>query len=155
ADPTPDRQLLERFTSQHEEEAFAALVRRHGPLVLGVCRRVLRNPHDAEDAFQAAFLVLARKAHAIRQHASLGCWLYRVAYHTAAQARRRLADRQRYERQAVPRAPADPLAEVTGRELLALLDEELQQLPERLRAPLVLCSLEGRTRDEAAAELGW
>jgi RNA polymerase sigma factor (sigma-70 family) len=151
----PDRLLLERFTQRREEEAFAALVRRHGPLVHSVCRRVLGNAHDAEDAFQAAFLVLARKADCIRQQNSLGCWLYRVAYHTAVQARRRAADRQRHERQVPLKPTVGPLTEVTGRELLAVLDEELRQLAERHRAPLVLCCLEGKTRDEAAQELGW
>jgi RNA polymerase sigma factor (sigma-70 family) len=151
----PDRQLLERFASAHEEAAFAALVRRHGPLVLGVCRRVLHNPHDAEDAFQATFLALARQAASAGRRASLGTWLYQVAYHVALRARKQTAVRRRREDQALPREQTDPLAEVTGRELLAVLDEELHRLPERLREPLVLCYLEGKTRDEAARELGW
>ncbi|HEV3258657.1 MAG TPA: sigma-70 family RNA polymerase sigma factor [Gemmataceae bacterium] len=150
-----DPQLLDRFTSRHEEAAFEALVRRHGPLVLGVCRRVLHNRHDAEDAFQATFLVLARKARSVNKHECLGSWLYRVAYHVAVKARARAANRRLRERQAASRVQTDPLEEVTGRELLALLDEELQRLPEYYRAPLVLCYLEGRTRDEAARQLGW
>jgi RNA polymerase sigma factor (sigma-70 family) len=150
-----DPELLGRFMAARDEGAFAALVKRHGPLVLGVCRRVLGNLTDAEDAFQATFLVLARKAAAIANQSSLPCWLYQVAYHTAAKARARKASRRAHEARAERQAGADPLAEVTGRELLSVLDEELQRLPERNRAPLVLCYLEGKTRDEAARELGW
>jgi RNA polymerase sigma factor (sigma-70 family) len=151
----PDRQLLERFRSQGEEAAFETLVRRHGPLVLGLCRRLLHNEHDAEDAFQATFTVLARKADLAGRRGSVGGWLYQVAYRAAVKARHRAASRQKHERQAGGRASPDPLAEVTGRELLAALDEELQRLPEHLRTPLVLCYLQGRTRDEAAGQLGW
>jgi RNA polymerase sigma factor (sigma-70 family) len=150
----PDRQLLERFTHHQEEAAFTTLVRRHGPLVLGVCRRVLPNWHDAEDAFQATFLVLARKADSICKTECVGTWLYQVAYRVAVKARARTATRSLHERQASPSSPADPLAEVTGRELLAVLDEELHHLPERLLAPLMLCYLQGKTRDEATRQLG-
>src|SRR5262249_38323629 len=147
-------ELLRRFTAGRDEAAFAVLVRRHGAMVLGVCRRVLANADDAEDAFQATFLALARKASAIRAGQSLGGWLYRVAYHAALKARRRAADRRGREGHAAARRPADPLEEVTGRELLALLDEEMQRLPERCRTPLVLCLLDGQTRDEVARRLG-
>src|SRR5262249_32744489 len=138
-----------------DEEAFQALVHRHGPMVLGVCRRVLHNSHDAEDAFQAAFLVLARRADTVRKHESLGSWLHGVAYHVAAKARDRATTRQKHERRAGSPPTPDPLAEVTGRELLTVLDEELQKLSGVYRAPLVLCFLEGKTRDEAAGLLGW
>ncbi|MBI1914276.1 MAG: RNA polymerase sigma factor [Planctomycetes bacterium] len=150
-----DSELLDRFRSGHEAAAFEVLVRRHGPLVLGVCRRVLGNPHDAEDAFQTTFLTLARQASSVGRRGAVAGWLYRVAYHTALRARAREATRSQREHQAPTRPPADPLDEVTGRELLAVLDEELQRLPERFRIPLVLCYLEGRTRDEAARALGW
>src|SRR5262249_27321107 len=137
--PQPDGELLEQYAARHDEAAFAALVRRHGPLVWSVCRRLLRDGPDAEDAFQATFLVLARAAGSVRKQGSLASWLYGVAYRTAAQARRRAAARRRHELRADRRPPADPLEEITGRELLAALDEELQRLPEPLRAPLVLC----------------
>src|SRR5262245_49885547 len=156
----PDRELLERFTAEGEERAFEMLVRRHGPLVLGVCRRVLGNWHDAEDAFQATFLVLARKAGAIAKQDSIGSWLYQVAYHMAIRAKHR-AKREWHGcdsrgTQASRATPAsDPLAEVSARELLAVVDEEVQQLPERYRAAVVLCYLEGQTRDQAAQQLGW
>jgi RNA polymerase sigma factor (sigma-70 family) len=150
-----DRQLLEQFAVRREEAAFAALVRRHAPLVLGVCRRVLRHEQDAEDAFQATFLVLARKARQVGGQGSVAGWLHRVAYHAALKARARTANRQQHERQAPPRQCDDLLNEVTGRELLAVLDEELQRLPEERRAPLVLCYLQGRTCDDAARQLGW
>jgi RNA polymerase sigma factor (sigma-70 family) len=149
-----DQQLLERFITRHDEAAFDALIRRHGPLVLGVCRRVLRNWHDAEDAFQATFLILARKAGSICQRESVASWLYRVAFHTALQAKANAANRQRHERHAGRPESVDPLDEVTGRELLAVVDEELQKLPDCYRAPLVLCYLQGQTRDEAARQLG-
>jgi RNA polymerase sigma factor (sigma-70 family) len=150
----PDRQLLDRFTRLREEAAFEALVRRHGPLVLGVCRRVLHNWHDAEDVFQATFLVLARKADAVGKGGSVGSWLYQVAYHMALKARKQAANRKKREDRTAARPEPDPLAEVTGRELLGVFDEELQNLPETQRAPLVMCYLEGMTRDEAARQLG-
>jgi RNA polymerase sigma factor (sigma-70 family) len=156
-----DRQLLERFTGRREEAAFEALVRRHGPMVLSVCRRVLGNRDDAADAFQATFLVLAHKAAAISRRDSIGGWLYQVAYHLALKAKASAAARQRREQQvgepgvsAIGCQIPDPLAVVTGRELLAVLDEELLRLPERFRTPLVLCYLEGKTRDEAARQTG-
>jgi RNA polymerase sigma factor (sigma-70 family) len=149
-----DPELLERFTRGRDESAFTAVVKRHGPLVLGVCRRVLGNLADAEDAFQATFLVLAQKAAAIARHAALPCWLYQVAYRVALKAKTRAASRHRHEQRTAAREAADPLAEITGRELLGVLDEELQGLSERHRAPLVLCYLEGHTCDEAARQLG-
>jgi RNA polymerase sigma factor (sigma-70 family) len=149
-----DRQLLERYTARHEEAAFEALLKRHGPMVQGVCRRVLIDAHAAEDAFQATFLVLARRAGTIGRRDSVGGWLYRVAYNTALKAKASAAARRRRERRPDERPATDPLAEVSGRELLAVLDEELQRLPEKHRAPLVLCYLEGLTRDEAAGRLG-
>jgi RNA polymerase sigma factor (sigma-70 family) len=155
ASQEPDHQLLARFAQGHDREAFAVLMRRHGPLVLGVCRRILHNAHDADDAFQATFLVLARKADAIPWREDVGGWLYRVATRAALRARARAATRATYERQAGQRCATDPLTEVTGRELLSVLDEELQQLAERYRAPLVLCHLQGKTCDQAARVLGW
>ncbi len=154
-DKLTDDQLLSRFTEQHEQAAFAALVRRHGPLVLGVCRRVLHHREDAEDAFQATFLVLAKKAGAIARGESVASWLYKVAYRVALRARARTAARQARERQAPSRPAGDPLAEITGRELLTVLDEELQALPECYRAPLVLCYWKGESREEIARQLGW
>jgi RNA polymerase sigma factor (sigma-70 family) len=151
---TPDGELLERFTAAREGPAFEALVRRHGPMVLGVCRRVLGNLHDAEDAFQATFLTLASKAGSICKQQSVGSWLYGVAFRVAAKARGKAATRRRYEGRAHAAPAADPLAELTGRELLSVLDEELQGLPERYRAPLVLCYLQGLTCDEAARRAG-
>jgi RNA polymerase sigma factor (sigma-70 family) len=151
----PDAELLDRFALRHEEAAFTALMRRHGPLVLGVCRRVLPNWHDAEDAFQATFLVLARKARSVIKQESVGSWLYQVAYRTALRIRARKAGRQQRERQAGRSLAADTLAEVTGRELLVVLDEELNRLTSQHRMPLVLCYLQGLTRDQAARQLGW
>src|SRR5262245_4060664 len=143
-----DAHLLERFAGG-DEESFAALVRRHGPMVLGVCKRVLHNHHDAEDAFQATFLTLARKARSIGKGSSLGSWLYQVAYHAAIKARARSA---RAPQEGLPDesgAPlADPLAELSARELLAALDAELHSLPDSLSAPLVLLFLQGHTGDD-------
>jgi RNA polymerase sigma factor (sigma-70 family) len=150
-----DRQLLERFTADQEEAAFAALVQRHGPLVLGICRRVLHNEHDAEDVFQATFLVLVRKAPAIRKWDSVGSWLHGVAYRTALKARGLAARRHVQERKAEAPPSEDPEAELVRRELRAVLDEELDRLPEKYRAPLVLCYFEGKSYDEAARHLGW
>jgi RNA polymerase sigma factor (sigma-70 family) len=151
----PDRQLLERFARHRDDDAFAALLRRHGPMVLGVCRSVLHDLHDAEDAFQAAFLVLAQKAGSIHQHESLGSWLYRVAYHVAVKAQAGAARRRARERTTEPPPGADPLLDLSLRELRGVLYEELGRLPEYYRAPLVLCYLEEKTLEEAARLLGW
>jgi RNA polymerase sigma factor (sigma-70 family) len=150
-----DGQLLARFAALREEAAFAALVNRHGGLVLGLCRRILRDHHDAEDAFQAAFLVLAKKAGSIRKRESVGSWLYGVAFRIAVKARADALRRRGHERAAVPRAAADPVADLVGRELRPVLDEELSRLPDKYRAPVVLCYLENMTNAEAARRLGW
>jgi RNA polymerase sigma factor (sigma-70 family) len=149
-----DGQLVQRFAAHREEAAFAALVSRHGRMVLGVCRRVLRDAHAAEDVFQAAFLILARKAGSIRQRESVGAWLYGVAYRLAVRASVRAAHRHQREQRSAARAPANPLEDASWREVGAILDQELNRLPARYRACLVICCLEGKTRDEAAIELG-
>jgi RNA polymerase sigma factor (sigma-70 family) len=154
-EPRSDRELLRRFAQQRDEEAFAELVRRHGPMVLAVCRHVLPNPHDADDAFQAAFLVLARKAKGRGWHESVGNWLYLVAYRLALRVREQARRRKQHEARAAGTTPVDPLEAVSGRELCAALDEELSRLPERYRAAIVACCLEGQARDEAARALGW
>jgi RNA polymerase sigma factor (sigma-70 family) len=149
-----DRQLLETFARTGEESAFALLVRRHGPLVLGVCRRVLGNAEDAEDAFQATFLVLARKAGHVPWHDSIRNWLYGVAFRVSRKARTLRAKRAERERQAAVQTPESKL-ESAWAEVRGVLDEELQRLPAKYRSPLLLCCLEGKTREEAADELGW
>jgi RNA polymerase sigma factor (sigma-70 family) len=149
-----DRELLQRFGGTHDEAAFTVLIERHGPMVLGVCRRALPNFHDADDACQATFLVLARKAASIRKKASLSSWLHGVACRLAANLRRDHARRKGREREVNAPTPKDPAAEVTWREVQTILDEELEQLPERYRAPLILCYLQSLTRDEAAQRLG-
>jgi RNA polymerase sigma factor (sigma-70 family) len=154
AEGPSDGQLLHRFAAERDEGAFAALVRRHGAMVLGACRRVLRHEQDAEDAFQAAFLTLARKAAGGRWGASVGPWLYEVAYRLAREVRRRAVRRRERERRAaVPEARPGPGASLG--ELASVVDEELHRLPGPYRRPLLLCCLEGRTRDEAARQLGW
>jgi RNA polymerase sigma factor (sigma-70 family) len=154
AEHPPDRHLLDRFLACRDEAAFAALVRRHGAMVLGVARRLLHDAHAADDVFQATFLLLARKAGSVRNPQALGSWLYGVAYRVAVRARDAAASRRRREQREPALPPADPATEVTWRELGAVLDEELQRLPQRYRAPLVLCFLETRTQDEAAELLG-
>jgi RNA polymerase sigma factor (sigma-70 family) len=154
-DDVPDRQLLERFAASHDEAAFAVLLKRHGPMVLGVCRSVLHDWHDAEDAFQAAFLILARKAGSIHRREAVSAWLYRVAYHLAVKSQASAARRRVHERRAVPMPPADPVLDMSLRELRNVLNEELQRLPEQFRAPLVLCCLEEKSLEEAARLLGW
>ncbi len=153
ADALSDGQLLERFTKHRDASAFEALVQRHGPMVLGVCRRVLADEHDAEDAFQATLLVLVRKAASIRQHESVGSWLYGVAYRIALKARALAARRAWHERQVLQRSPPDALAEVVWHDLRPILDEEVNRLPEKYRAPVVLCHLQGKTNEEAARHL--
>jgi RNA polymerase sigma factor (sigma-70 family) len=157
ADPVgdwTDESLLDRFVGRGEETAFAALVRRHGPMVLGVCRRILRDPHDADDAFQATFLVLVWRAHSLGRDVLLGPWLYGVAYRTALHARGERARRRARELQAEVTAMAEPAADTVWRDLRPVLDEEVQRLPEKYRIPFVLCYLEGKTYEEAAALLG-
>jgi RNA polymerase sigma factor (sigma-70 family) len=148
-----DRQLLENFLATREEASFEALVRRHGPMVLGVCRRVLEHQQDAEDAFQATFLVLVRKASSIVMRDTVGNWLYGVAYRTAQKARAAAARRRVKEKHmARPEALPD---EAGWQDLRPLLDRELNSLPDKYREPLVLCDLEGNTRKAAATQLGW
>jgi RNA polymerase sigma factor (sigma-70 family) len=153
ADAQTDAQLLARFLTCRDEAAFAGLVRRHGPMVLGVCRRVLRHEQDAEDAFQAAFLVLARKAGSVLKRAAVGSWLYMVAYRTAQRARAGQARRHAREKQVdeMPHAFSQP---EPAADWWPLLDQELGRLPEKYRAPVVLCDLQGRSRREAARQLG-
>jgi RNA polymerase sigma factor (sigma-70 family) len=148
-----DAELLERFLSNREEAAFEVLVRRHGPIVLGVCRRLLGDHHLAEDAFQATFLVLVRKAGAIRKRRSIASWLYGVAYRTAAKARVGLS-RQRMRERPMRDLPSRQTQESSWQELRPLLDDELQRLSEIYRTPVVLCDLEGKTRKEAARLVG-
>jgi RNA polymerase sigma factor (sigma-70 family) len=153
-DGVTDRQLLDRFARRRDEDAFATLVERHGPLVLRVCRRVLGHEQDAEDAFQATFHVLARRAGGVGWQESVANWLYEVAWRVAHKARGSAARRHVHERQAnLAETPATP--QRAWDELKGLLDEELARLPRKFREPLVLCYLEGKSRDEAAQELGW
>jgi serpin B len=150
-----DGLLLERFARQRDEAAFEALVDRHGRMVWNVCQRVLSNASDADDAFQATFLVLARKAGSIARHDAVGSWLYGVAYRVALDARARAARRRTHERQAAPLATAQVTDANSWSDVRQVLDEELARLPEKYRVPLVLCYLEGKTNDEAAEQLGW
>jgi RNA polymerase sigma factor (sigma-70 family) len=149
-----DGQLLERFTANREEAAFAALLRRHGPMVLGVARRVLGQAQDAEDVLQATFLLLARKAGSIRRGEAVSGWLHAVAFRLAVRARGQQQMRQKREHRAAARRPPGPDLDVAWRELLAVLDEELGRLPSKYRTPLVLCYLEGKTQEEAQRQLG-
>jgi cytochrome c peroxidase len=147
-----DQHLLQQFSDHRDEVAFGTLLRRHGPMVLDVCRGVLSNEADAEDAFQATFLILARKAASIRKTESVGSWLHGVAYRTALKARAQSATRQKNEARAPARTISEP-DDLTWREMQAILHEELTGLAERYRVPLVACYLEGKTQDEAAAQL--
>jgi RNA polymerase sigma factor (sigma-70 family) len=149
-----DRELLRHFAESNDQAAFAALVRRHAAMVLGACRRALPNWQDAEDACQATFLVLARKAASTRWQPSVANWLFATARNVARNARVAERRRARREARAAVHEAVQPVDRMTGRELLAALDEELEKLPPRYREPLVLCYLEGLTRDEAAARLG-
>ena len=151
----PDATLLERFVSQRDEAAFEALVSRHGPMVLGLCRRVLGNAHDAEDAFQATFLVLVHKAGSVRKRTSLSHWLYGVAYRTALHARSERARRRVHERKGATMTSCEPVDEILCQELRSVLDEEINRLPEKYRVPVILCYLEGRTYEEASRQLRW
>jgi RNA polymerase sigma factor (sigma-70 family) len=147
-----DNELLRRFLANRDESAFEVLVRRHGPMVLGLCRRILRDPQNAEDAFQAAFLVFVRKAASIARPELLGNWLYGVASRTARAARAAAEKRRVKEAEAVPRE--QPAQEGLWQELQPYLDRELNRLPAKYRIPLVLCYLEEKSRQEAARALG-
>jgi RNA polymerase sigma factor (sigma-70 family) len=149
-----DAQLLDAFLAEGDNVAFEVLVRRHGPMVLSVCRRVLRNAHDADDAFQATFLVLIRKAASIGRRELLANWLFGVAYRTALEARKAVAKRKAKEEQAGKMPRTETRDDFWG-ELLPLLDQELNRLPDQYRVPVVLCDLEGKTGKEAARLLGW
>jgi RNA polymerase sigma factor (sigma-70 family) len=149
-----DAELLHDYRTAADPESFAALVRRHGPLVWRVCRQVLGHHQDAEDAFQATFLVLARKAGTVRAESHLAGFLHGVAYRAAMSAKRSAARRRGRERQAVGRDDRGPGWEVAWREVQALLHEEIDRLPERYRVPFLLCYIEGMGRAEAARQLG-
>jgi RNA polymerase sigma factor (sigma-70 family) len=150
-----DRQLLHRFIVHHEDAAFTVLVQRHGPMVLGVCQRVLGNVHDAEDCLQATFMILVRRASCLRLKASLATWLYTVAQRVAYRSRAQASARRKRERRVEPMPQRELLDELTWQELRGVLDAEIAKLPEKYQAPLVLCYLEGKSQEKAAKELGW
>ncbi|MGH7223593.1 MAG: RNA polymerase sigma factor, partial [Gemmataceae bacterium] len=149
-----DRQLLERFLARREEDAFALLIRRHGRMVLSACRRVLSNEADVEDAFQATFLVLLRRAPSMVWRTSIGAWLFGVAHRVAVRARADVQRRQRRESEASRLRPEqESLPDLSWREAVGILHGELDRLPDRYRLPLLLCYFDGKTREEAAAVL--
>lgn len=150
-----DGELVTRFAERQDEAAFETLVQRHGGMVFGVCRRVLHHEHDAEDAFQATWLVFARKASSIRRQQSVSCWLHGVAHRLALQAKTAAARRRQREAHGRRQLAEVSLPKMTWEEIAPVLDVELERMPDRLRAPLVLCYLESMTRDEAARRLGW
>src|SRR5579871_2464202 len=156
--PVADAVLLSRWIEKRDEVAFAALVARHGPMVLGVCQRIFGDAHEAEDSFQATFLILARKAASLRRPEALACWLHgvasRLAWKCRAAARRRASHQRVLAAEPADSRP-DPLDLLTVREMLGLIDTEIRALREAYRLPVVLCDLEGRTQEEAAAMLGW
>jgi RNA polymerase sigma factor (sigma-70 family) len=149
-----DDALLRAFLRDRDQLAFEALVRRHGPMVLRVCRRTLGNIHDAEDALQATFLALAQKAASIRKRGSLASWLHGVAYRMATDARKAAARRHRRDSRAGSAQPCDPALTAAWKEIQVLLDEEINRLPETLRATFILCCLENKSSTEAARQLG-
>jgi RNA polymerase sigma factor (sigma-70 family) len=149
-----DARLLELFVRQRDDTAFSVLLHRYGPMVWHVGRRVVVNSHDADDVFQATFLLLARKAESIRKQESIACWLHGVAYRLAVQLRKQRTRRRARERQARMAGVRETGFDAAWRELLAALDEEVALLPDRYRAPLLLCYLDGKTHDEAAVALG-
>jgi RNA polymerase sigma factor (sigma-70 family) len=150
----PDRELLRRFVTSRDENAFATLVERHAAMVMGLCRSILHNSHDAEDIFQAAFLVLARKAGSIRKAESVGSWLHAVAYRMAQRACVRIGKRREQELPAALLPGPTPMDEVAWGELRGILHEEVNRLPEKYRAAIVLCYWQGQTHEEAGQQLG-
>lgn len=159
AESLTDGELLQSYCARRDEAAFAALLRRHGPMVLGLCRRILRNEADAEDAFQATFLVLVRKAGAIRRPGMVSNWLYGVAHHTALKAKAMQGKRRAKEMAAGANAAGAnakaSAAEEVWRQAQTLVDDALSRLADKYRVPIVLCDLEGKTIKEAARHLGW
>jgi RNA polymerase sigma factor (sigma-70 family) len=151
----PDADLLAWFIADRDAEAFAHLVGRHGLMVLAVCRQVLGCAHDAEDAFQATFLVLARRAGAVGRRPLLANWLYGVAYRTALEARRAAAARRAKEQRATAMRDTTVVPDSSEPDLHEVFDRELAALPEVYRAAVVVCDLEGLSRSEAAERLGW
>src|SRR5262245_50144480 len=149
-----DQQLLEDYISRRDQAPLAALVQRHGPMVWGVCRRVLTNYHDAEDAFQATFLVLVGRAASIASPELLANWLYGVAHQTAIKARATVAKRKTRERQVTEMPEPAGVEQNLWNDLQPLLDQELSRLPDKYRGVIVLCDLEGKTRKEVAGQLG-
>jgi polysaccharide export outer membrane protein len=150
-----DAELLEQFVSARDEVAFEAIIARHGPMVLAVCRRLLRHDHDADDVFQATFLLLSQKARSVRKRDSLAGWLHGVATRIGIRAKARNAERRVREERAAQATPSSGPGDELWRQLRPTLDEELCELPERYRSPLVLCYLEGQTNESAARKLGW
>ena len=148
-----DGQLLRRFLDQQEEAAFEMLMQRHGPMVLGVCHRILCSAHDGEDAFQATFLVLVRKGESLRRQETIGNWLYGVAYHTALKARA-MANKRRENEAKLKDRPLLNMRDAASEDLQAILDQEIASLPDKYRQVVVLCELEGQSRKEAASLLG-
>lgn len=149
-----DGRLLRRFIDEQDEPAFAALMKSHGPMVYGVCRRILRNHHDAEEALQATFLILARKATSIYPLRNVGNWLFGVAYRTALKSRTLAARRRVREMDMADLPEPDYVTDQLWEDLEPLLDREVSRLPEKYRTPVILCGLEGRSRKDAAAILG-
>src|SRR5262249_27300934 len=149
-----DQDLLQKFAARRDESAFTELVERHGPLVWKVCRRMC-NQHDAEDAFQATFLVLARRAGQVRKKEAVGSWLFGMAYQTARSQKRAAGRRWNREHQGPAREPEQPVSAAVLHELQTMLDEEVTRLPAKYRMPFVLCCLEGMSYADAARELGW
>jgi RNA polymerase sigma factor (sigma-70 family) len=150
-----DGDLLRRYVAQGDEAAFEALLRRHGPMVLGVCRRLLGTAQDVDDAFQATFLVLIRKAASIGDGERIGNWLYGVAYRVAVRARSRTARERARHKPMIDVVCDDAATDCVSKDVLALLDEEVSRLPAHYREAVVCCYLEGRTQEEAAHVLGW
>ena len=150
-----DVQLLERFVATRDETAFEALVARHGRSVQAVCRDVLRDQHDAEDAFQATFLILVRKAGSLWVKDSLAAWLHRVARRVAVEANRQKTRRRAFEQSGVEIDMAPTRGQTPFEALREAIHEEIDRLPEKYRAPIILCDMEELTRDEAACRLGW
>ena len=150
-----DGDLVRRFAAANDSAAFEMIVRRHGPMVLGVCRRLLQHGADADDAFQATFAILIRKAGTLSRPEQLAGWLFQVAYRTARRARGNRLRRQSNQLPLLDVAVESPIAEIVWRELQPILDDEVNRLPEKLRLPVVMCFLEGRTKRAAACSLGW